>query len=36
MARFAFCKEDASLEEAGRRLLALRPSARDQAALPPL
>ena len=36
MARFAFCKQDASLEEACKRLLALRPLARDAGALPAL
>ena len=36
MVRFAFCKEDASLEEACKRLLGLRALARDPALLPPL
>lgn len=36
MARFAFCKEDASLHEACRRLLALREHVVDASLLPPL
>ncbi len=36
MARFAFCKEDASLHEACKRLLGLRKVAKDPSLLPPL
>ena len=36
MARFAFCKEDESLTEACKRLLALRAYAIDASKLPPL
>jgi kynurenine--oxoglutarate transaminase/cysteine-S-conjugate beta-lyase/glutamine--phenylpyruvate transaminase len=36
IARFAFCKQDASLHEACKRLLALRPLARDASLLPVL
>jgi kynurenine--oxoglutarate transaminase/cysteine-S-conjugate beta-lyase/glutamine--phenylpyruvate transaminase len=36
MARFAFCKSDASLHEASKRLLALRELAIDKSKLPPL
>jgi hypothetical protein len=36
MARFAFCKEDDSLVEACKRLLALRSFAIDKTQLPPL
>ncbi len=36
IARFAFCKDDATLIEAGKRLRALRAFAHDQALLPPV
>ena len=36
LTRFAFCKEDASLHEACKRLLGLREHAIDKSKLPPL